>query len=241
MGINDDEFITDEFGSTEAKAYSWLRSGFEEALEYIKRYLFDRERAENGGPALDVSRYLPRIDEDLDRAKVTYHDNLLKETRKAIYDPARPPDELGESDDLALPPAKVREVLLQAGGGPVSPADMPTSGGIATGRTIQDVLADYEVPTDGYLWLYGATRKRPFNSHLQLDGAHFHTPTDAVLAIWPEDAWLRKSHYAPQDHWGCLCVVGFPEPGDICRAPARLRARRPSECGNERRPTGGGN
>ncbi len=207
LGINDDDFITDEFNDTESRAYRWLRSGFEEAIEYIRAFLFDRAKAEAGNTKLDMAKYLPSLDENLDRAKVTFHDDLLKQARSSIYDPAKPPTELGEGDDLLLSPATARKVLLQAGGGPVSPADAPSMGGLATGRSVMDVLQENHVQTNGSLWIYGVARQRPFNSHLQLDGAVFDGPHDEILRVWPEDAWLRRSHYSPGDHRGCTCVV----------------------------------
>lgn len=207
LGINDDDFIVDEFKDAEAKAYAWLRSGYEEAIEYIRAFLHDRGIAEAKSTKLDMSKYLPGLDENLERAKTTYHDALLTEARKGIYDPSKPPTQLGEGDDLAVPPSVARSVLIQAGGGPVSPAEAPLSGGVATGRTIQDILNDHEVKTRGHLWIYGVARQRPFNSHLQLDGARFENSTDEILRVWPEDAWLRRSHYQIQDHKGCMCIV----------------------------------
>jgi uncharacterized protein with gpF-like domain len=64
------------------------------------------------------------------------------------------------------------------------------------------------IETDQKIWLYGYDEpRRTFNGHLQMDGLVFSKWDDPGLAIAPQDAWLRRTHYAPSDHWGCSCIV----------------------------------
>jgi len=207
LGINDDDLIADEFSEAEAAAYTWLHSGFEDAIGHLQRFLRDRGVTETKNTRLDINKYLPMLEQNLDRAKVTYHDKLLNQARTSIYDPLKPPSELGEADGLLLAPVDARNIILQAGGGPVSPADAPTTGGVATGRTMLDILNEHDVRSRGNLWVYGVNRLRPFNAHLALDGARFDGPTDEILRTFPSEAWMRRQHHSPQDHDGCLCVV----------------------------------
>ena len=102
----------------------------------------------------------------------------------------------------------VRPLLVTLGGG--SPeVTVPLYGGITTGQTMSEWLGSNGIDTDKKIWLYGweDEPRRTFNGHLQMDGLVFEEWEDDGLKIAPQDAWLRRTHYAPGDHWGCSCVV----------------------------------
>lgn len=102
----------------------------------------------------------------------------------------------------------VRPILSQLGGGSAD-VSVPLSGGITSGNTMREWLRSNGIDTDKKIWLYGYEDqpRRTFNGHLQMDGLVFENWDDEGLLIAPQDAWLRRSHYQPGDHWGCGCVV----------------------------------
>ena len=102
----------------------------------------------------------------------------------------------------------VRPILAQLGGGSAD-ISVPLSGGITSGNTMREWLRSNGIDTDKKIWLYGYEDqpRRTFNGHLQMDGLVFEDWDDEGLLIAPQDAWLRRSHYQPGDHWGCGCIV----------------------------------
>jgi hypothetical protein len=203
LGIEENDLLLDNFSEAEAAALRWIQSGTEEAVSYLRLWLAARAEAEN----IAFDMFVPTWEEHMLAASTEWRDSLLQLARQTIYNPLRAPDDFGEADALSVPPDMARKVLLRAGGGPVSPANAPNIGGIATGRTMRDILNSYEVPVKGNIWMYGPSRDRAFQGHLQLDGAVFEGENAEVLRVWPEDSWLRREFYAVGDHWGCCCVV----------------------------------
>lgn len=115
----------------------------------------------------------------------------------------------------------VRPLLVTLGGGSVDPV-VPLMGGVATGETMQQWLSNNGIESNQKIWLYGYEDepRRTFNGHLQMDGLVFSAWDDDGLRIAPQDAWLRRTHYQPGDHWGCACVVApyipnFGEPYEL--------------------------
>lgn len=112
----------------------------------------------------------------------------------------------------------VRGLLVRLGGGSVDPEVPLHYGGVTTGSTMQEYLAESDINTDQKIWLYGWEEqpRRTFNGHLQMDGLVFEEWDDNGLIISPQDRWLRRNYYAPGDHWGCACVVSpyFPNMGE---------------------------
>jgi hypothetical protein len=111
----------------------------------------------------------------------------------------------------------VRPLLSRLGGGSTDPT-VQLAGGITSGTTMREWLRSNGIDTDKKIWLYGYDDdpRRTFNGHLQMDGLVFDDWEDEGLKIAPQDAWLRRTHYAPGDHWGCACVVApyIPNFGD---------------------------
>ncbi len=111
----------------------------------------------------------------------------------------------------------VRPLLVRLGGGSTDPT-VPLMGGISTGSTMREWLRSNGIDMDRKIWLYGYEDepRRTFNGHLQMDGLVFEDWDDDGLIIAPQDAWLRRTHYAPGDHKGCACVVApfIPNFGD---------------------------
>lgn len=102
----------------------------------------------------------------------------------------------------------VRPLLSRLGGGSSEP-QVQLAGGITSGNTMREWLRSNGIDSDKKIWLYGYEDepRRTFNGHLQMDGLVFESWEDDGLVIAPQDAWLRRTHYAPGDHWGCACVV----------------------------------
>ncbi len=102
----------------------------------------------------------------------------------------------------------VRPMLVRLGGG-TTDSTVPLMGGVATGNTMKQWLSNNGIETNKKIWLYGYEDepRRTFNGHLQMDGLVFERWDEEGLEIAPQDAWLRRTHYQPGDHWGCACVV----------------------------------
>lgn len=102
----------------------------------------------------------------------------------------------------------VRPLLVRLGGG-TTDATVPLMGGITSGNTMREWLRTNGIDMDKKIWLYGYEdqARRIFNGHLSMDGLVFEDWNDEGLIISPQDAWLRRTHYAPGDHAGCACVV----------------------------------
>lgn len=111
----------------------------------------------------------------------------------------------------------VRPMLVALGGGAPTP-EVHMVGGITSGQTMKDWLGQNGIQTDEKIWLYGYEDepRRTFNGHLQMDGLVFSEWDDDSLKVAPQDFWLRRTHYAPGDHFGCACVVApfIPNFGD---------------------------
>lgn len=101
----------------------------------------------------------------------------------------------------------IRPLLVQLGGG-TTDVTVPLMGGITSGNTMREWLRSNGIDTNHKIWLYGQDEaRRNFNGHMQMDGLVFDDWGDPGLKIAPQDAWLRRTHYAPGDHWGCACIV----------------------------------
>lgn len=106
-------------------------------------------------------------------------------------------------------PGDIRPMLAKLAGGGTD-VTIPLNGSITSGVTMRDWLGSNGIKTNQKIWLYGYENepRRTFNGHLQMDGLVFEYWDDDGLKIAPQDAWIRRRHYAPGDHWGCACVVG---------------------------------
>jgi hypothetical protein len=147
------------------------------------------------------------------QARESYLDLLSALIEKHAY-PLKGEPVLGEfRTGNAVQYGDVRGLLVKLGGGSTSP-EISLVGGITTGTTMQDYLAETGINTNEKIWLYGWEEqpRRTFNGHLQMDGLVFEDWDDNGLIISPQDRWLRRNYYAPGDHFGCACVVApyFP-------------------------------
>lgn len=113
----------------------------------------------------------------------------------------------GKNTMSLVQPGDIRPLLVTLGGG-TTDVTVPLMGGITSGNTMREWLRLNGIDTDQKIWLYGQEElRRTFNGHLQMDGLVFTDWDDPALKIAPQDAWLRRTHYVPGDHWGCACVV----------------------------------
>lgn len=152
-------------------------------------------------------------------AAQTYHDMLVAVVNKKAFGKAPIYGEFMKGNIVQY--GDVRPMLIRLGGGSVDPT-VPLMGGIATGRTMTQWLSNNGIESDRKIWLYGYEDepRRTFNGHLQMDGLVFDRWDDPGLEIAPQDAWLRRTHYQPGDHYGCACVVApyipnFGEPYEL--------------------------
>jgi len=147
----------------------------------------------------------------------SYYDELLRAViEKNVY--ARKEPIFGEfMVGNAVQYGDVRPLLSRLGGGSAEP-QVQLAGGITSGNTMREWLRSNGIDTNQKIWLYGYDDepRRTFNGHLQMDGLVFDSWEDDGLLISPQDAWLRRTHYAPGDHFGCACVVApyIPNFGD---------------------------
>lgn len=130
---------------------------------------------------------------------------------KVLHGEYEPPTE-SELADTRVPPGMVRAVLADIGGTGEGAAHVDSKGrsvapaaGLASGSTVQDVLAENGAVGLGYLWVYGVTlAPHNFLPHLNIEGIRFADWSDPQLDPPPGYGWLG-SHMHPGDHDGCMC------------------------------------
>lgn len=107
----------------------------------------------------------------------------------------------------AVPTGTIRRAVSIAGGMKASAtAAAHIAGGVATGPHTITALRESGLGLERWVWQYGPS-DRSFPGHERLDGAEFNSWEDDVLAVQPEDAWLGRDFYAPDDHIGCMCLA----------------------------------
>lgn len=204
LGYDEIDLVDGSLASVDSALEALLLDGYTTSFETLTG-LADRSASEGLVTANALMRDLIR--QNIDEAK-REGSKVLRELARRWLFAVDAPAPAGELSRLQVQPGDVRSVLARAGGtAPFGGSEMP--GGLATGRTVLE-YADaqgVDVSTAEYIWMYGETPRRGFQGHMQLDGAIFEGPDDPVLAIWPEDQWLRRTHYTPGDHRGCACVV----------------------------------
>ena len=164
------------------------------------------------------TQLLPSVIADGLKTASEYYNDLLKAMISSkLYMPGREPIYGEFLKGNLVQYGDVRPVLATLGGG--SPeAGIELVGGVTSGQTMREWLRSNGIDTNKKIWLYGYEDqpRRVFNGHLQMDGLVFEDWNDDGLRIAPQDAWLRRSHYQPGDHFGCACMVApyIPNFGD---------------------------
>lgn len=204
LGYSELDLVDSSLASVDTALEALLLDAYTTSFETLTG-LANRSTAEGLMTTNKVMRDL--IQQNIDEAK-REGSRVLRELASRWLFAVDAPSVNGELSRLQVQPGDVRSVLARAGGtAPFGGSEMP--GGLATGRTVLE-YADaqgVEVQTTEYIWMYGETPRRGFQGHMQLDGAIFEEDTDPVLEVWPEDQWLRRTHYSPGDHRGCACIV----------------------------------
>lgn len=157
------------------------------------------------------------------KSSTNYYQELLRSLINKKFNPRDPyfgefiSGEPGHNTRALVQSGDVRPLLVNLGGGSTD-ASVPLMGGVTSGNTMREWLRSNGIDTDQKIWLYGyeSEPRRTFNGHLQMDGLVFTDWDDKGLIISPQDAWLRRTHYQPGDHWGCACIVApfIPNYGD---------------------------
>ena len=157
-----------------------------------------------------IPLYQTVVRESVKSASGVYIDTLAKLIEKNAYPSKGKTPIYGEFlTGSVVQYGDVREMLTTLGGGSAD-IEIPLYGGVATGNTMNEWMTSNGVDVGNQkIWLYGwnDSPRRTFNGHLQMDGLVFEDWYDEGLMIAPQDAWIRRTHYAPGDHWGCSCVV----------------------------------
>jgi hypothetical protein len=141
---------------------------------------------------------------------------------------------LGEFDaTITVPAGIVRDALSIAGGQTVpNESDPGTLGGVASGPIVEDALGEAGLRIEEFEWLYGdaATRTKPFEPHLALDGVMFSGFDDPQLAN--PDSFPPGPFFYPGDHAYCQCEIAprivETDPAVVVRdpvSPSELRRR----------------
>lgn len=200
----------ESFASLREQFLSWGARSQAEALDLVNRYTSGLSTAERS--ALQV-----RQAENLDEAWAILEQRLTDLGHLRVTDPTAGLVDVGEMlDGLNVPAGTLREALARAGGtvgAEIGPAGsvwvrvgdgVRPVGGIATGPDVLDTLQGLGVAAEQYQWVYGpASRSRPFEPHVELDGVLFDNFDDDVLAV--SGSFPETGYYLPGDHAGCQC------------------------------------
>ena len=132
---------------------------------------------------------------------------VLETARRKLFTPDASPDPIdtGLIAEITTPTEAIRNGMSVAGGGPAVYENGKAVELIGNGQRVHDELAGAGFFVDGYVWKYGHP-SRPFEGHRRLDGTEFTSWEDPQLEVSFNDAWLRRSHYRPGDHKGCVCA-----------------------------------
>lgn len=204
LGIDEVDLIATSAANVDDELERLLYDTYASTFREVE-YIADRADREGLKDAKLLAETLLKA--NIEEAKRASQEVLRKLASRYIFDPDKNPTS-GEVSSLNVQPGDVRDILVRAGGG--APFGQGMYGGLATGKTMLEYIDSIgaKVDTTEWVWLYGDTpRQRGFQGHMQLDGATFTSANDDVLEVWPEDQWLRTSHYAPGDHRGCSCIA----------------------------------
>jgi hypothetical protein len=208
-GATTDFLVAGAFAALETKFVSWTLAAVGKIAAKLVRMLgvpagsdaahrlHDRVHAELAGRVQDGWH---RLNSDLE--------GLADKVLHGEYEP--PTD--SEIADSRVAPGMVRAVLADIGGTGEGAAHVDSRGrstapaaGIATGSTVQHVLAEHGAIELGYLWVYGVTlAPHNFVPHLAIEGIRFADWSDPQLDPPPGYQWLGD-HMHPGDHAGCMC------------------------------------
>lgn len=139
---------------------------------------------------------------------------LVGLANRRLFDTSADAPAEGEFDPtISVPAATIREAVARAGGEDVTVesgamyANTGTqpAGGVATGRTARDVMAQHGAVITGYRWDYGdpSARMLPFPPHERVDGEEFTSWQDPDLRN--DDPFPPVPFLSPGDHAGCRC------------------------------------
>lgn len=219
-GFTIEDLLAEAFAQMESTYRVWAQQGIDDALGLTAGFLGEFT---TGTKASLAERWAINVAD----SQQFLVDGLTKIAGEAIYaDP-----NLVLAGDL-VPTGFVRQVLAVAGGTAdveaqghayvaLTNAGTAPVGGLVTGPTMGDVLAEEGFGQEGFVWVYGpAPRKSPFAPHLALDGVEFANFDDPVLAN--DAGWPPFAYYMPGDHDYCRCdfepIILAPT-GDVTRGP----------------------
>jgi hypothetical protein len=203
LSLGDHDLLKGAFASFATRAAAIIAAAQLARNRMLQKYLDMRyqEDPELGDPG-DIEEVYGERDTGNRRAAIGgFLAGLTAFALGKLYDPApeAPIPGRGENDGLFIPTQLIRETVDTAGGS--------GTGGVGTGGTTVDVLADHGVQTLGYTWVYGPAIRTPFVAHEDLDGIEFSSWDDEQLAVSEDDAWIDAEFFHPGDHRGCLCAV----------------------------------
>lgn len=208
-----DEALDGAWDDLERQFMAWGASAQSDALETASKLA-------GGFTIAERDSLMLRQADDLAAAWSWLKEALTALAAQRMFDPDPAAPDMGEFDtSLSVPVGMLRQAIARAGGTSglltnnaggaylvLGDSGRRPAGGIGTGELLRDALRDNGVSTEGYRWVYGpAHRSRPFEPHVELDGAEFVNFDDDVLSNtsgFPDSAF-----YMPGDHSGCVCDV----------------------------------
>lgn len=180
--------------------------------QIVGRHQRDARNAVLADTGFDGSDAALRQDDDRSKAWVVFLAALTAVASDRLLNPTAPEPATGEFDPtLAVPGGVVRAAVAMAGGAPTSQtatgglvdaAGQPATG-MTNGPTMRDLVREaLAAEFQGYLWTWGGAA-RPFDPHVNLDGAFFTGYDDPILFYddWPANG----GPLFPGDHDGCTC------------------------------------
>ena len=213
MGLDTHDLLKGSFTEFSIKVAAWLAAAQAARSRLIARFAQEHPDINDGGiDEGDLDKIYGQRDKTArDLALAALVTGLMGLAMDRLYSPDAPVAQ-GEIDDITVPASLVRKVVNIAGGS--SNTDVATftsgpttEGGIGTGQIAREMFGGIGMRPIGYEWVYGAEPRKPFTSHVELDGQQFDSLTDESLRVAPEDDWLGTDHYHPGDHSGCLCTL----------------------------------
>lgn len=216
MGVSTSELISGDWDS--------LRSQFLESVASAQKRIVRILEAE--GMRKEVSDKLyDKLKLSRQPAWEAFASDLTEVAHKHLYspDPNRTVREWGDINPHTIVPAGiVRGALTLAGGkgvltaagGDYEPSEIEggssfqPAGQLSAGEAVQEALSEEGVEAQTYTWVHGPSLK-PFEPHLELDGAEFTSFEDDRLVN--SEGWPDRDHFMPGDHQGCMCdfEVGY--------------------------------
>lgn len=209
-GVNAPELVGSDWSTLRDQFMGWTEAAQKQALQTAVR-MGTLAPEDDAVKVAEAAQILGREKgwEWLSQSLTSLGEHLLYNP-----DPNVGPGDWAElNPDTLIPTGTIRAALGVAGGGDLgvdaggnaTVALGEPIGQIGTGSTISDMLTTAGLSVQTYTWEHGPSLK-PFEPHLELDGAEFTSFEDERLAN--NEGWPENAYFMPGDHEGCSCDFG---------------------------------